>query len=344
MQSISVNSEISGLRIDKFLCKKFDIAFAVAQKLLREGKVKINNCKTSPSYKILPNDLIHISANLTNRTSVAQFKPIISSKKSQNFWKNIVFEDENLLAINKPSGLASQGGSGIDISVADFAKLKNYQLVHRLDKDTSGLLLLAKNSKTADLLTEKFKTKEIHKTYLALVCGVVRKERIIIKIPLAKKLLGKNEKVMPDYENGKPAITELKTIRVQKKFSLVELSPITGRTHQLRVHCKEIGHPIVNDVKYGGLASLVFKNESGALLQGAEGLKTQEEFDKLSKTAIKSTNLCLANRQKNEIITEMRRRLCLHAQAICIDNYFGKKLLIETKKPIFAKIGEVKIV
>ena len=164
----------------------------------------------------------------------------------------IIFEDENLIAINKPSGLATQGGSGIEISVDDFVLLKKFQLVHRLDKDTSGILLIAKNSKSAEFLIDAFKNKTVEKTYLALVRGVPKKVSGVINIPLRKKLLGKNEKVSPDFESGKEAITEFKILKNFSDRALLELKPLTGRTHQLRVHCKELGHPILNDVKYGG--------------------------------------------------------------------------------------------
>ena len=112
--------------------------------------------------------------------------------------------------------------------------------------------MIAKNSKIADFLTSSFKNKDIKKTYLALVKGRINKDNGIIDIPLRKKMLNKNEKVYPDIENGKSAITHFKLIKNFSNFSLIELKPITGRTHQLRVHCKEIGNPIINDIKYGG--------------------------------------------------------------------------------------------
>lgn len=114
-------------------------------------------------------------------------KPKISLAKQQKFWENIIFEDENIIAINKPSGLATQAGSKIEISVDDFVKLKNYQLVHRLDKDTSGLLIIAKNNISAEILTTSFKNKTINKTYIALIHGNLKKTSGIIDIPLSQK-------------------------------------------------------------------------------------------------------------------------------------------------------------
>ena len=252
MQSILVNQDLASLRIDKLLCKKFDISFSLAQKLVREKKIKVNDKKADTNYKAQVGDTILIFVNLPPRIENNYSKPTISKQKQQKFWDTKIFEDENIIVVNKPSGLATQGGSGIDISVDDFINLKNYQLVHRLDKDTSGLLLIAKNNLSAEFLTNCFKNKTINKTYIGLVYGHVKKEVGTIDIPLAKKRIGKNEKVQADIEFGKSAITKYKVLKHFNDYTELELSPITGRTHQLRVHCKEIGHPILNDMKYGG--------------------------------------------------------------------------------------------
>lgn len=249
---IPVTPDFSGLRLDKFLCQKFDISFGLAQKIIREKKVKVNSVKSDPAYKTNSGDQIEIFTDLKKRTNFEKTKPQISENKLNNFLKNIIFEDENLVVINKPSGLATQGGSGIEISVDDFITQKKWQLIHRLDKDTSGILLIAKNQKTADFLTEQFREKTIKKTYLALVSGVLKKDNGIINIPLKKKFIDKSEKVRPDFHEGKEAITHYKLLKNFSDYALVELNPITGRTHQLRVHMKEIGHAIINDVKYGG--------------------------------------------------------------------------------------------
>jgi 23S rRNA pseudouridine955/2504/2580 synthase len=255
MINITINDEFNSFRIDKFLCKKFDISFALAQKLIREKKIKINQQKAEIHSKLKSGDEIIIHSKLNPRFSNLNhkdLKPKISLAKQQKFWENIIFEDENIVAINKPSGLATQAGSKIEISIDDFVKLKNYQLVHRLDKDTSGLLIIAKNNISAEVLSMAFKNKTINKTYIALIHGNLKKTSGIIDIPLSKKILGNIEKVLPDFESGKQAITNYKLIKQYPEYCEVELKPITGRTHQLRVHCKEIGHPILNDIKYGG--------------------------------------------------------------------------------------------
>lgn len=257
MPLIQVNQDFENYRLDKLLCEKFDISFALAQKLIREKKIKVNGFKADYSQRVAVGDQIEIFNNLNIRFNTQDQKPLISANKIEQFSKklfnNPLFEDENLLAIDKPSGIACQGGTGIEICIDDILKTKKYQLLHRLDKDTSGVLLIAKNNATAEKITEAFRNKTIDKTYLALTYGVFKKETGTINIPLLKKNFGKNDKIMPDFTDGKPAITNYQVLKTFDDFTLVKLMPITGRTHQLRVHCKEIGYPIINDVKYGGI-------------------------------------------------------------------------------------------
>lgn len=282
MALIQVTQDLAGLRLDKFLCKKFDISFGVAQKVIREKKIKVNDTRVDAAYKVEEADQIEIFTDLQNRRENQKKTPHLSKNKLRDFSSWIIYEDENMVAINKPSGLASQGGSGIDISVDNFISERKWQLVHRLDKDTSGILMMAKNAKAAELLTNSFKEKTIKKTYLALVRGVPKKTEGVINIPLRKKLLGKNEKVYPDLAEGKEAITEFKILEEFGDYALLELRPLTGRTHQLRVHCKEIGHAILNDVKYGG-RDVIRKDISKRLCLHAYQIQLDDYFGKVLK-------------------------------------------------------------
>lgn len=248
---IFCNKDIKKSRLDKFLCFKFDISFAVAVKIIRLNKVLVNEKKVNFDYKLQNGDKIEIFTNLKLR-NIAKNNKIISKELLAKFNSWIIYENDNMLAIDKPSGIACQGGSGVIISIDDFLKNKSWQLVHRLDKDTSGVLLIAKNAKYAQFLIECFKARKVNKTYIAVVKGVVKKDEGKIIIPLSKKEINKNEKVFPDYESGKTAITKYEIVKRYKEYTKVKLFPITGRTHQLRVHMKEIGHPIINDIKYGG--------------------------------------------------------------------------------------------
>ncbi len=256
MITAEVNQDFVDYRLDKFLCERYDISFALAQKLIREKKVKVNDQRVDGAYRVEFEDQIKIFSDLVLRKTKSPKNDQISLNKIEQFYKkfftNPLYEDENIIAIDKPSGLATQGGTGIEFCIDDALKIKKYQLVHRLDKDTSGILLIAKNNQSADQLTLAFKNKEIDKTYLALVYNIVKKDNGIIDIPLIKKNLGKNDKVLPDFIDGKSAVTNYEVLHRFTDFTLLKLTPITGRTHQLRVHCKEIGYPILNDVKYGG--------------------------------------------------------------------------------------------
>jgi 23S rRNA pseudouridine955/2504/2580 synthase len=239
-------------------------------------------------------DKISIFANLDFKEKIKETK-LISSSFIKSLKDSIIFQDQNIIAINKGVGLAVQGGSGIKTSIDDalpYLKDQNHsnpKLVHRLDKDTSGLLLIARNRESADLLSAAFKEKTIKKTYLALVKGIPNKESGTINMPIIKKYKGLNEKVYRDDENGKEAVTHYKIIKEykDKNLSLLELTPITGRTHQIRVHLKEIGYPIIGDFKYGS------KNT---------------DFESLS----------------------LKKRLYLHSLSVNMSSFFGEELKLAT--------------
>lgn len=295
MQKIIIDKTFDNLRLDKFLFQKFSVTFSLSQKLIREKKVKVNNKKVDFSYRLKDGDEIEIFSDLKNRIINEKIRPNVSKKQIEKFFSYKIFEDKDLIALDKPSGISVQGRSLKNASIDDILfHLKkeniNFHLVHRLDRDTSGVLLLAKNKKSAAFLSEIFKKKKIKKTYLAIVLGVVKKDQGEINISLKKKRINKIEKVYPDLIAGDEAISHFKVLKRFENNSLVELSPVTGRTHQLRVHMKEIGHPIINDVKYGG---------------------------------------------KKVIDKNISDRLCLHASEIKIADYFGKKLIIKSNKAEF---------
>ncbi len=301
MQEFIVNIDNAGSRLDKFLAKN-GFGFALAQKLLRQKQVKLNGGKIKlidKERRLKLADKIEILGNWQTN----QEKPIaslVNPRQINDLKRNIIYQDKNLIAINKPCGIAVQAGKKGDFSIdlaLPFLKLDNQEtprLVHRLDRDTSGILLLARNRETAALLNDGFKNKTIKKTYLALVEGTLKQSTQIISLPLIEKIFGNTKRVFKS-EIGKEAITELKVLQSFGDYSLLELKPITGRMHQLRVHCREISHPIVGDRKYGNQA-----------------------------------------RSKDERIP--KNRLCLHSFKIEIDHFFGKKLLINTPQPDFLKL------
>lgn len=261
MKKINISPDDVGSRIEKFLSKNA-LGFSLTQKLIRKKQILVNDQKIQIGYKIETGDEITIpNIEFTQKTNK---KPKVSKENIAKITKNIIFQDDNIIAINKPSGIATQGGSNIKFSVAHslpYLKFGNEQtpkLVHRLDKDTSGILLISRNRQISDVLLDKFKNKQISKTYLALIIGTPSKKSGEINLPLLKKYQGSNEKIYVD-KNGKEAITKYKILSSRDNISLIELYPITGRTHQLRVHMKEIGHPILGDYKYGQKGKNDFK-------------------------------------------------------------------------------------
>jgi len=234
----------------------------------------LNNSPLKKTNEILhENDELALSNFITkifnNPPQIVKNKQDLkfTDKEIEKIKNCVIYKDEHIIAINKPAGLAVQSGSKIEKSVNDylqflkFDKKETVRLVHRLDKDTSGVLLLARDKETCDILTDYFKEKgdKLEKTYLTLAIGKFTKNEGLIDYPLIKKVENGVEKVYRDEKEGKEAKTLYKVLNYNEKFdvSLVEVKILTGRTHQIRVHLKEIGHPILGDGKYGGKRSFI---------------------------------------------------------------------------------------
>lgn len=271
---IIVEKEFNNLRLDKLLQVVFrNVNNTIVQKALRNKDILVNGLSIQNNYRLKVNDNIMLSnfilKILNSSETIKKTKKdiYISDTDLKNFKKLIIYKDKNILAINKTKGLAVQSGTKIEKSVNDFLKYLKYdenevpKLVHRLDKDTSGVLILARNKNAAELLSEYFKNKDknIEKIYLALVVGKFLHNEGEIKIPLLKKLENGVEKVYKDEKDGKEAITVYKVLDYSEKYnvSLLEIKLLTGRTHQIRVHMKEIGHPILGDGKYGSKKAFI---------------------------------------------------------------------------------------
>jgi 23S rRNA pseudouridine955/2504/2580 synthase len=248
------------IRIDRWLKENYEIPFSIGQKLIRKGKIKVNDKKTKYNFKIKNDDIVDIHADITeNKRHVKPVNKKLYDSLLAEIKDNIILKDQNIIAINKPPGIAVQGGSKIKISIDDilnglqFDYLEKPKLVHRIDRHTSGVLLLARTTEIAQALTKLFKNKKISKKYLAVLAGNPRPKEGIIKSTLAKTKIMDKEKVTSSTE-GKQAITEYRILEnLGKGVSLAEFTPITGRTHQIRVHATEYLHaPILGDEKYGG--------------------------------------------------------------------------------------------
>ncbi len=238
-------------RFDKWFKKKVkQLPQSLIEKIVRLNKAKVNDKKIKSSYRLQEGDIINIfdlsKFKETTRPLKVKYKPI--QKEINYLNQTIITDNENFTVINKQSGISVQSGTKsfrnvIDIlKDSEFFRNKKPFIVHRLDKETSGILIIAKNREYAQLFTSLFRIRKIHKTYIAATYG---------KISNKIKILRDN---LVTYENDKKvtqkAVTNLKILNSTEKFTLVELNPITGRKHQLRKQLFNIGHPVVGDQKY----------------------------------------------------------------------------------------------
>jgi 23S rRNA pseudouridine955/2504/2580 synthase len=255
-----VTSDEAGMRLDRWFRVHFpDITQGRLQKWLRKGEVRVNKKRKEANYRLESEDEIRIPPFSEQPKAPIDKKPLTENKiKEIQSW--VLYKDENIIVLNKPAGLAVQGGTNqtqhidayLDALMYDAAERP--RLVHRLDKDTSGVLIVARSRKAADYYTKMFRGHEIDKTYWAVTVNVPYQKEGKVSAPLMKRGGGKlGEKMFVDEDEGKTAITYYKVIdQVHDNFALLELTPETGRTHQLRVHCLELGCCIIGDGKYGG--------------------------------------------------------------------------------------------
>lgn len=257
---LDVSNDDDGQRFDRWLKKTVpNIPYVLAQKLIRKGAFKIDGKKAKSDTRLVAGQVIRIPAiKLSN--SVGRDKSDRLTESDKAFIHSLIlYQDDDIIALEKPHGLAVQGGTKTERHVDRLLPaLKNEEgvvprLVHRLDKDTSGLLLLARSSQMAKKLGAMLKNREIRKIYWAIVHGVPEMEEGAIKAPLIKAGGMNRERVVVDEELGKYALTEYATIDSAHGHSaFMAFWPRTGRTHQIRVHAELMGHPIVGDWKYAG--------------------------------------------------------------------------------------------
>jgi len=251
---VTVEPDLAGQRIDNFLRNQLKgVPKSMIYRILRKGEVRVNKGRVKPEYKLVADDVVRIPPV---RVSEGTPGPSPKLDKIASLESQILFEDDRLIVINKPSGIAVHGGSGLSFGLIEGLRAlrpdANFmELVHRLDRDTSGCILIAKKRSALRHMHEQLRTGKMDKRYQALVVGQWPENRFKVKAPLKKNVLQSGERMVSVSDDGKPSETRYRILRQFVSATLVEASPITGRTHQIRVHCLHAGHPIGGDNKYG---------------------------------------------------------------------------------------------
>ena len=264
----AVAADEAGLRLDRWFRRHYPaLGHGALQKLLRTGQVRVDGRRAEANDRIAAGQAIRLPPGVTASIPPdTAAKPALSERDAADMQRMVIHRDDLVIMLNKPPGLAVQGGTGtgrhVDgmLDALRFGREERPRLVHRLDKDTSGVLLIARTSTAAKRLGEAFRDRETEKLYWAVVVGVPERAEGAIDLPLAKQpgVRGDRELVQVDREEGQKALTHFKVLdRAGTRASLLALWPRTGRTHQLRVHCAAIGCPILGDAKYGGEAALL---------------------------------------------------------------------------------------
>ncbi|MCP4393774.1 MAG: RluA family pseudouridine synthase [Alphaproteobacteria bacterium] len=266
IQIITVSDDDDDIRLDRWFKRHYpEIKHVQLQKLLRTGQIKVDGKKAKSNSRVItgaeiriPPVNVHVDDNYKNENPYKKERPMVSAHDAKDLQDSVIYMDDDIIVINKPAGLAVQGGSKTTkhldgmLDALMFDKKERPKLVHRLDKDTSGALVLARSAKAAAKLTKAFLGHDVRKTYWALVVGKPELYEGVVNAPLMKMGNQFGEKVVVNEFEGKKAITEFRTIdRAMDQVTWLEMEPLTGRTHQLRVHSCYLGTPILGDGKYG---------------------------------------------------------------------------------------------
>jgi len=305
VQQITVEPQESETRLDRWFKRRFpEVNHSRLEKLLRTGQIRVDGGRAKANMRLVTGQIIRVPPlGTTDGTpSKKRALPILTEKDFADVQRMVLYKDDDLIALNKPPGLAVQGGTGtfkhLDgmLDGLRFDSDERPRLVHRLDRDTSGVMIVARTAKSAAVLAKAFQKRDMQKVYWALVMGYPEHPAGTISAALAKSGISGKERMEWDDEDGKSAVTDYRVVdAAARKISWLELMPRTGRTHQLRAHCTLIGTPIVGDAKY----------------------------------AIKQVHVDQRMDLSEGLLSEIADRMCLHARSLVIERP-GKKALTVT--------------
>lgn len=255
VQSVLITEANSGQRLDNFLITYLKgVPKTLIYRIVRKGEVRVNKGRVDVKYRLLEGDTVRIPPVRVAAKPVNEHAAPHNLKQSLE--QAILFEDAALIVMNKPAGYAVHGGSGVSAGIIEGLRQIRptapfLELVHRLDKDTSGCLIIAKKRSALRKLHEIFREDQVHKSYVALLAGRWLQQRLVVKAPLLKHSSASGDQVVKVNANGKSAETLFQRLALFSDTTLVSATPKTGRTHQIRVHAAWLGHPIIADERYG---------------------------------------------------------------------------------------------
>ena len=253
VQSRTIDADSAGQRLDNYLLRELKgVPRTRIYRACRKGEVRVNKGRVKPHYRIKDGDEVRIPPIRVPEPSAA---PTIPRRWSDQLLKSVVYEDKGLLVINKPSGLAVHGGSGLSYGLIECLRQmrpddKYLELVHRIDRDTSGCIMIAKRRPLLREIHRQLRAGTVDKRYLALVPGHWPKQCRVVDAPLYKFKLPSGESLVRVAKEGKAAVTRFSIVERFGNATLIEAKPITGRTHQIRVHAQHAGFPLLGDDKY----------------------------------------------------------------------------------------------
>jgi len=268
MKKIIVEENEQNKRIDSFLIEKLDFSRSKIQKMIKDNYILVNDKKTKNSYVLRKNDIIIVNDDYEEEMKV----------EAENIPLDIIYEDDDLIIVNKPKGMVVHPGNGnfngtlVNALMHHSLELSTVNgefrpgIVHRIDKDTSGLLMIAKNDFTHNALAQQLSLKETHRKYIALVWGVITNNTGTIDAPIGRDSKDRKKMAVTDV-NSKNAVTHFTVLERYNNATLISCKLETGRTHQIRVHMNYIGHPVVNDPVYGSRKKI---NDKGQCLHAEE--------------------------------------------------------------------------